>query len=126
MTRARAVMFLLVGPTLPLALAGQAPADLTRAAQVRDHAIRTGDLVAWGQFTAAEFTVVDQSGRLLTRAEQLVQVRRIEGIELAGQPLIYIDGIRADGRAEAGESSACCSTCRTGSGFGNGTCPVRQ
>ena len=107
MSRARLAMFLLIGPTLPLALAGQAPPDLTRAGQVRDHAIQTGDMIAWGQFTAAEFTVVDQSGRFLTRADQLVQLRSVQGIELASQPLIYIDGIRADGIAEAGESSAC-------------------
>ena len=98
---------LLLGPTLPLALAGQAPTDLARAAEVRDHAIQTGDMVVWGQFTAAEFTVVDRAGRLMTRAQQLVQLRSIQGVELRGQPLIYINGIRVDGVAEPGESSAC-------------------
>jgi hypothetical protein len=107
MNRARAVMFLFVGSLLPCALAGQAPTDLARAAQVRDRAIRTGDPVGWGQFTAPEFTVVDKFGRLLTRADQLTQVRRVAGIELADQPLIYIDGVRAVGTAEAGESSVC-------------------
>lgn len=107
MSSPRLVLSLLLSPVVPLALAGQVPADLTRAGHLRDRAIQVGDGVAWGQFTASEFTVVDQTGRLLTRADQLVQIRSVRGVELASRPLIYIDGIRVDGVAEAGESSAC-------------------
>ena len=107
MRRALLAFSLLLGPTVSNALAGQAPTELTRAAETRDRAIQTGDMVAWAQLTAAEFTVVDQTGRLSTRADQLVQIRSIQGIELSAQPLIYIDGIRVDDIAEAGESSAC-------------------
>ena len=107
MRSARLVLSLLLSPAVPLALAGQVPADLVRAGQLRDRAIQVGDGAAWGQFTTSDFTLVDRTGRLLTRAEQLVQIRSVQRVELANRPLIYIDGIRADDSVEGGESSAC-------------------
>ena len=89
MRRSCLVLSLLFGPALPLALAGQVPTDRTRAGEGRDRAIKTGDMVVWEQFTSAEFTVVDRAGRLFTRADQLVQLRTIQSVELRGQPLLY-------------------------------------
>ena len=55
--------------------AAQAPADLRAAMAARDSAIATGDAAAWDQLTAAAFTVVQEDGVMMTRAERLTQFK---------------------------------------------------
>ena len=55
--------------------AAQAPAELRAAMAARDSAIAKGDAPAWDQLTAAAFTVVQEDGVMMTRAERLTQFK---------------------------------------------------
>jgi hypothetical protein len=52
-------------------LLAQVPADLQQAMQERDEAVFNADSATWDRLTADEFTVVDPSGRFMTKAERL-------------------------------------------------------
>jgi hypothetical protein len=110
---------LLIALTVPGFVAEQAPTDLTEAARERDRAIETLDVGAWDRLTAPGFTIVDRTGRLLTRAEQRAQFVNDRNDQPAGQPLIYIDGIRLRSASDRGEALACVDATLVLQGSGN-------
>ena len=57
------------------AAAAQPPAELRAAISARDSAIAKADAAAWDQLTAATFTVVQEDGVMMTRAERLTQFK---------------------------------------------------
>jgi hypothetical protein len=67
-----ATLFAVAGTTV----FAQAPADLAKAAHDRDQAVDKADSATWDRLTADDFTVVNESGRLLTRAERLAEIRK--------------------------------------------------
>src|SRR5437870_3317962 len=76
MTRLRThsfVIFLLLLATSPVA--AQAPADLKKTMQERDQAVDKADPVVWDRLTADEFTLVDETGTFMTKAQRLAQLR---------------------------------------------------
>ena len=56
-------------------LLAQAPADLRKAMQERDRAVDGADAVAWDRLTADEFTLVDETGAFMTKAQRLAQLK---------------------------------------------------
>ena len=52
------------------------PTELSRAVKARDVAIDKVDVAAWERLTAAEFTVVNESGHFMTHAERLAELRK--------------------------------------------------
>ena len=76
MKRIGNVLVLMLCFVLPIALTGQAPADLVQAARARDAAIDKVDVATWQRFTAPEFTVVNDAGRLLTLAERITELKQ--------------------------------------------------
>jgi len=75
MTRTYLVAALLLC-TAPVVVAAQAPADLVQAAHARDQAVDKVDVATWERLTAPEFTVVNETGHLLTRAERIAELRK--------------------------------------------------
>lgn len=69
------VPFLLCS-ALPLTLSGQVPADLVQAAQARDQAIDKVDVAAWERLTAPDFTAVNETGHLFTRADRIAKLKK--------------------------------------------------
>jgi hypothetical protein len=67
------VIFLLLLATSQLA--AQAPADLKKTMQERDQAVDKADPVVWDRLTADEFTLVDETGTFMTKAQRLTQLR---------------------------------------------------
>jgi hypothetical protein len=57
-------------------LAAQTPADLLKAARDRDQAVDKADAAAWDRLTTDDFTVVNETGRLLTKAERIAELRK--------------------------------------------------
>jgi hypothetical protein len=57
-------------------LAAQSPADLLKAARDRDQAVDKADASAWDRLTTEDFTLVDETGRLLTKAERIAELRK--------------------------------------------------
>jgi len=53
----------------------QSPADLRAAMGARDSAIARVDAAAWDRLTASTFTVVQEDGVMMTRAERLTQFK---------------------------------------------------
>lgn len=73
-----AVLLSLSCATVPPALdraAKQLPPELRQAMQARDQAITKADPSAWDHLTADDFTVVNETGAFMTKAERLAQVR---------------------------------------------------
>lgn len=61
---------------LPVAAAAQVPADLQAAMRARDSAVARADAATWDRFTAAGFTVVQETGVLMNKAERLSEMRQ--------------------------------------------------
>ena len=57
------------------AATAQTPADLRAAMGARDSAIANIDAAAWDRLTASAFTVVQEDGVMMTKAERLTQFR---------------------------------------------------
>ena len=74
-TRCLAILLLLY-PAVPFTLAGQVPADLVEAVRARSQAVDKADVPAWERLTAPEFTNVTETGRLLTRAERVAELKK--------------------------------------------------
>lgn len=53
----------------------QAPPDLANAVRERDQAVFKPDAATWDRLTTDEFTVVQENGHLLTKAERLAEIR---------------------------------------------------
>jgi len=56
-------------------LLAQTPADLQKAMQERDQAVDKVDAATWDRLTAAEFTLVDETGTFMTKAQRLAQLK---------------------------------------------------
>ena len=65
-----AVMVFAAGPAL-----AQVPADLQKTMDERDHAIANIDAAAWDRLTADDFTLVDDTGTFMTKAQRLAQFK---------------------------------------------------
>jgi hypothetical protein len=76
MERIGIVVVVVLCLALPVVLTGQAPADLVQAVRARDAAIEKVDVATWQRFTASEFTVVNDAGRLLTLAERITELKQ--------------------------------------------------
>lgn len=61
---------------LSVHLVAQAPADLLKAARERDQAVDKADAAMWDRLTADDFTVVYETGQLLTKAERIAELRK--------------------------------------------------
>ena len=55
--------------------AEQVPADLQQAIHAREEARVKKDAATWDRLTTADFTVVDEEGRLMKKAERLTQLK---------------------------------------------------
>jgi len=53
----------------------QAPADLSAAMGARDSAISKVDAATWDRLTASSFTVVQDDGVMMSKAERLAQLK---------------------------------------------------
>lgn len=60
---------------VPTALAAQVPAELREAMHARDQAIAKIDAPTWDRLTADDFTVVQEDGVMMTKAERLAQFK---------------------------------------------------
>lgn len=81
---------------IPCAMAAQAPADLANAMGTRDRAEMLLDAVTWNRLTADDFTIVLADGTLMTKAQQLAQLKsqgRIRCEACVLRPVFYIDGM---------------------------------
>jgi hypothetical protein len=56
------------------AVAQVAP-ELRDAMRARDEATRKKDVATWDRLTTADFTVVDETGKLLTKAERIAELK---------------------------------------------------
>jgi len=74
MMRPLQLMLLALG-FITSAATAQAPADLRAAMGARDSAIARVDAAAWDRLTASTFTVVQEDGVMMTRAERLTQFK---------------------------------------------------
>ena len=61
---------------LPAAVVAQVPADLQAAMRARDSAVARADAATWDRLTAAGFTVVQENGVLMSKAERLSEMRQ--------------------------------------------------
>ncbi len=52
-----------------------APAELVKAAHDRDEAVDKADTATWDRLTTPDFTVVDDSGRSMSRAERIAEIK---------------------------------------------------
>ncbi len=75
MNRAGTVVSLFLCWVFPLGLSAQAPPDFVQAARARDEAIDKVDIATWERLTATNFTVVNDIGRFLTRAERIAEFK---------------------------------------------------
>ncbi len=61
---------------LPAAATAQVPADLRAAMRARDSAVARADAATWDRLTAAGFSVVQENGALMSKAERLSEMRQ--------------------------------------------------
>ncbi len=79
-------------------LFAQTPADLRKAMQERDQAVNKADAVTWDRLTADEFTLVDETGTFMTKAQRLAQLKtqkpsaagQIEKEQITGKGDVYV------------------------------------
>ena len=76
MTRRRVLTCLaaLLGLAASTVLA-QIPADLQKTMDERDQAVAKADAATWDRLTADEFTLVDETGTFMTKAQRLAQLK---------------------------------------------------
>ncbi len=53
----------------------QVPADLRAAMQARDSAVAKANVTVWDRLTASTFTVVQEDGSMMTKAERISQLK---------------------------------------------------
>jgi hypothetical protein len=53
----------------------QVPADLQKTMDERDHAIANIDAATWDRLTADDFTLVDDTGAFMNKAQRLAQFK---------------------------------------------------
>jgi len=59
----------------PPAAAAQIPAELREAMRARDRAVALADAVTWDRLTADDFSVVQENGVFMTKAERLAELK---------------------------------------------------
>lgn len=69
------LIFVVLALLLPVTAIAQAPADLREAMRARDRAVALADASTWDRLTADDFTVVQEDGVLMTKAERLAQMK---------------------------------------------------
>jgi hypothetical protein len=52
-----------------------APTDLVKAAHDRDEAVDKADSATWDRLTTPDFTLVDDSGRFMSKAERIAEIK---------------------------------------------------
>ena len=75
MTRIRLITLLIALAFAGGRLLAQAPPDLRKAMQERDQAVDKADAAAWDRLTADEFTLVNETGAFMTKAQRLAQLK---------------------------------------------------
>ncbi|MGH7612863.1 MAG: hypothetical protein ACREMW_02310 [Gemmatimonadales bacterium] len=81
---------------IPCAMAAQVPAELANAIRTRDRAELASDPVTWDRLTGDDFTIVLADGTLMTKAQQLAQLKnqgRVRCEACVLRPVFYIDGM---------------------------------
>jgi hypothetical protein len=53
----------------------QVPADLQKTMEERDQALTKADAATWDRLTADDFTLVDETGTFMTKAQRLAQIK---------------------------------------------------
>jgi hypothetical protein len=76
MPKASPILLLFAALCIPVAAVAQVPSDLQQAIRERDRAVDEVDAATWDRLTAPDFTVVQQGGTLLSKAERLAQFRQ--------------------------------------------------
>lgn len=76
MKRIGIAVVLVLCVVLPMAVTGQAPADLVQAVAARNAAIDKVDVPTWQRLTGSQLTVVNDAGRLLTLAERIAELKQ--------------------------------------------------
>lgn len=56
-------------------VSAQVPADLQKTMDARDQAVAKADAATWDRLTADDFTVVDETGAFMTKAQRLAQLK---------------------------------------------------
>ena len=68
--------FLTLGWFVAIQLHAQVPADLQQTMRERDRAVTQADAATWDRLTADEFTLVDEKGKFMTKAQRLAELRQ--------------------------------------------------
>ena len=75
MTRARITCFVALMCLAASHVVAQVPADLQKTMEERDQAVATVDAATWDRLTADDFTLVDETGTVMTKAQRLAQIK---------------------------------------------------
>ena len=71
-----AMCFLTLGWFVAMQLHAQVPADLQQTMRERDRAVTQADAATWDRLTADEFTLVDEHGKFMTKAQRLAELKQ--------------------------------------------------
>jgi hypothetical protein len=75
MTRPRITCFVALMCLAASRVIAQVPADLQKTMEERDQAVAKADAAAWDRLTADDFTLVDETGTFMTKAQRLAQIK---------------------------------------------------
>jgi uncharacterized protein DUF4440 len=75
MTRPRITCFVALMCLAASRVVAQVPADLQKTMEERDQAVAKADAAAWDRLTADDFTLVDETGTFMTKAQRLAQIK---------------------------------------------------
>jgi hypothetical protein len=75
MTSARIAYFVALITLASSSVLAQAPPDLQKTMDERDQAIAKLDAATWDRLTAQDFTLVDETGAFMTKAQRLAQMK---------------------------------------------------
>ena len=75
MTSARIAYFVALISLASSSVLAQVPADLQKTMDERDQAVAKIDAVTWDRLTADDFTLVDETGAFMTKAQRLAQFK---------------------------------------------------
>ena len=75
MNRARITCLVALMSLAASRLFAQVPADLQKTMEERDQAVAKVDAATWDRLTADDFTLVDETGAFMTKAQRLAQIK---------------------------------------------------
>jgi hypothetical protein len=75
MTTARIACFVALISLASSDVLAQVPADLQKTMDERDQAVAKLDAATWDRLTADDFTLVDETGTFMTKAQRLAQMK---------------------------------------------------